>query len=111
LLLQITGNQMFGAGYPLVAQYSDYGSYSQLVEELKCRDTHTYAQLGDLSFWKERRVKSLHLCNQLTGNSAFASPHFNQLVLLYKFSSNISIDPTAKDSFPEAASRQSYRKQ
>jgi hypothetical protein len=76
LLLQITGNQMFGVGYPLVAQHSDYGSHSQFVEELKYRDRHTYTQVGDLSFWNERRVKSVHLCNQLTGNSAFASSHF-----------------------------------
>jgi hypothetical protein len=28
-----------------------------LVGELKYRDTHTHAQLGDLSFWKEFRAR------------------------------------------------------
>lgn len=65
-----------------VRRWVSYGSttfrlwFVESVNWLKGWNIETHAQLGDLSFWKESRVKSVHLFIQLTGNSAFASCHF-----------------------------------
>jgi hypothetical protein len=109
LLLQITGNQMFGDGYPLVAQHSDYGSYSQFVEELNYRDTLTHSSATFLFGTWEGWKAFIYATNWQ--ETEFCLISLYQLVLLYKFSSNICIDSTAKDSFPETNSRQSYKKQ